>query len=334
MSREVCVTQAFWWTRPFTALTDSVIYSFHMPLFFCLAGWFFYESWRRRGTRGLIYSKVNTVVYPFVLWSLLQGTLEVNLAAYTNGNLSYGEVFSLFWAPRAPFWFLYALFLIFALTALAFRGLQFKGLQFKGLTRHIGVVFAFTALLYVFQDRLALNDPLFYVLDNWFFFMLGVVLSRLLPSLPKDALGRGRIWVATGLAFGAGQYLFHNVWGLTFEDKGIASLLLALVSIVFVLSTARGLARVWQGSSGALAYVGEMSLAIYLMHILAAAATRIFLNILGVDSVMVHLLAGCAVGLLAPLAVAAVVARLELPFVFSMPLSNYAKRSVEVVLDR
>ena len=302
---------------PAFTLADSVIYSFHMPLFFFLSGWFFLRSLDKRGTTGLIFSKLNTVLYPFVLWSIVQGVIEVNLSSYTNGDLSYADIFSMFWAPRAPFWFLYALFLIFVLAALLYRLL--------GERYSLGI-FAGTALLYIFQDMLALNDPLFYVLDNFVFFMFGVVLSRL-PSqgvVSQDSLARSSVWTMTALAFVLGQILFHGV--LTFEDKGMASLLLAFIGIVFTVSTARVLSHILSNyPAKALAFVGSHSLAIYLMHIMAAAATRIALELLGVTAVSVQLVLGCIVGLAAPLLVAELVRRLELPFVFSLPPNVYTR---------
>ena len=94
-------------------LVDSIIYSFHMPLFFFLSGLFFFDSLQKRGRGGLIINKIDTIAYPFIVWSLLQGLFEVALSNYTNGQVTLVEVFSLLWMPRAQFWFLYALFLVF-----------------------------------------------------------------------------------------------------------------------------------------------------------------------------------------------------------------------------
>src|SRR5690554_4443884 len=101
-------------------LVDSIIYSFHMPLFFFLSGLFFYDSLMKRGTGGLIVNKVDTIVYPFIVWSLLQGFFEVALSNYTNGQVTVTEVLSLLWEPRAQFWFLYALFMVFVLSAFVY----------------------------------------------------------------------------------------------------------------------------------------------------------------------------------------------------------------------
>ncbi|SUY94743.1 acyltransferase [Klebsiella pneumoniae] len=55
-------------------LTDSIIYSFHMPLFFFLSGLVFLRNpWIKRGKTSFVISKIDTIVYPYVSWSLLQG---------------------------------------------------------------------------------------------------------------------------------------------------------------------------------------------------------------------------------------------------------------------
>jgi len=46
---------------------DDFIYSFHMPLFFFLSGLFFLHSMNRRGAGGVILSKIDTIVYPYIL---------------------------------------------------------------------------------------------------------------------------------------------------------------------------------------------------------------------------------------------------------------------------
>ncbi|EHT4942411.1 acyltransferase family protein, partial [Vibrio vulnificus] len=46
------------------SVVDSVIYSFHMPLFFFLSGLFCMESFRKRGGTGVLKAKIDTLIYP------------------------------------------------------------------------------------------------------------------------------------------------------------------------------------------------------------------------------------------------------------------------------
>ena len=74
----------------------------------------------RVGAKNLVLNKIDTIFYPFIIWSVIQGSIEVGLSNYTNGNVTVVEVFSMLWEPRAQFWFLYALFIIFIVTSLTY----------------------------------------------------------------------------------------------------------------------------------------------------------------------------------------------------------------------
>ncbi|MEC5044856.1 acyltransferase family protein, partial [Klebsiella pneumoniae] len=97
---------------------DSLIYSFHMPLFFFLSGLFLMKSFQGRGLSYFIFNKVDTILYPYLIWSIIQGLTEFLLSKYTNGNVRLSDVYGLLWHPRAQFWFLYSLFLNFILISL------------------------------------------------------------------------------------------------------------------------------------------------------------------------------------------------------------------------
>ena len=145
-------------------LVDSIIYSFHMPLFFFLSGLFF-DSLQKRGRGGLIINKVDTIVYPFIVWSLLQGLFEVVLSNYTNGQVTLTEVFSLLWMPRAQFWFLYALFLVFLVCTFLYA---------KADRRYFLPFVVLFGVLFVFQQELTINNMTRFILGNTVFFALGV----------------------------------------------------------------------------------------------------------------------------------------------------------------
>ena len=283
---------------------DSIIYSFHMPLFFFLSGLFFFHSLQRRGPACLTANKIDTIVYPYLLWSLIQGLTEVVLSRYTTGSTTLPEVLSL-WDPRVQFWFLYALFLVVLTAILVYRS------DARSL---LAAALAAAAVAYVYQDRIpsALHSD--YVVKNFVFFALGVVFSTV-----KDRLSRNPApWAAMGvLAFVVAQYVFHVELGLLYTDKGVASLLLATVSILAVATVSMFLARI--PVSWVLA-LGSASMAIYVMHILFGSGTRIILSrLLGVEDAVFHLAAGCLAGVLLPMLVLRLAARLGVRGLFEAP---------------
>lgn len=87
----------------------SLIYSFHMPLFFLLSGYFI-NSWLHRPTGIAIKQKVISLLVPYVVWSILQGVLMV--AIHSKSTINRGWK-TLLWIPIEPldqFWFIYAMF--------------------------------------------------------------------------------------------------------------------------------------------------------------------------------------------------------------------------------
>ena len=60
---------------PGPALQNSLIYAFHMPVFFVLAGLFLWPS-IMKGRAHCLKTKVQTVLYPYFLWSLIAGSIR------------------------------------------------------------------------------------------------------------------------------------------------------------------------------------------------------------------------------------------------------------------
>jgi len=289
---------------PLYELVDSIIYSFHMPLFFFLSGLFFLHSLGRRGPAALTANKIDTIVYPYVLWSLLQGLTEVSLSQYTTGTTTLSEVLSL-WDPRVQFWFLYALFLVVLIAILVYRS------EARSL---LAAVLAVSVVAYVYQDRIpsALHSD--YIVKNFVFFALGVWFGTVRDRMLRNPTP----WAAAGVfAFVAAQYVFHVELGLVYADKGVASLLVAAVSILAVTSVSMFLART--PAPWVLA-LGSASMAIYVMHILAGSGARIILaRFLGVEDAAIHLVAGCLAGVLLPMLVLRLSGRLGIRGLFEAP---------------
>ena len=269
-------------------IADSVVYSFHMPLFFWLAGLFAVASCARHGGRGLIADKLVTIGVPYLVWSLAQGLLEVWAGEFTNGTVHYADVMALLWAPRSQFWFLYVLFLCFCLLTIAHHALPRYGV----------IVLTVAALL------------LYGSYDVWHGLWVLPALSRSLvyfcfgmlcgPYLAHDRRSAGAAaLLASVAAFVAAQFVFHDVFGLRHDDYGWAALALGGISIATVVVVSRALAGL---HSGVLLVIGEASMAIYVMHVIVAAGLRVFLmHFAGIEDYAINLVLGIAAGVIVPL---------------------------------
>lgn len=293
-------------------LADSIVYSFHMPLFFFLSGLFFYHSLSKRGAKKLIFNKVDTIVYPYLLWSLLQGGVELVLSNYTNGNVTITEVLSV-WEPRAQFWFLYALFLVVVVSTAIYSFITEK----MSL-----VILLLASLLYINSSILPDLPFLGFVCNNLIFFVLGVAFTK---YNFYDLLSSPAALALTLLSFIAAQYVFHVYLDKVYTQTGIESLILALLSIFFIVSASIAISR---KPNQFLAYLGTSSMAIYLMHILLGSGARVILSkVFAVESAAIHLIIGSLVGLLLPLVACKIITAINIPYVFAAPVSKGLKFS-------
>ncbi|PCK08046.1 MAG: acyltransferase [Alteromonadaceae bacterium] len=287
-------------------LVESIIYTFHMPLFFFLSGLFFYASFLKYGARKFIFRKIDVVVYPYLLWSIFQGLVEAYLSSYTNYIITYSEVFSLLWFPRAHFWFLYALFSVFVFASLIFTFTAKK---------YVLPVFLASIALYMFSRMLPSWVLFDFISDNFVFFMLGIVFSLYAWA---ERMSSKPLLCAIFVAFVVGQAVFHGYFGLNFEYRGFGSLFLASISILTVVS----LSMLFDPKRARLlAFVGSSSMGIYLMHVLAGSGIRVVLkSFLGVESYIVHLILGCGVGIFAPIIALLIIQRFKIPYILSAPI--------------
>ena len=293
---------------------DSVIYTFHMPLFFFLSGLFFYSSIQKKGSLKLVFSKVDTIFYPYVIWSIFQGTVEVSLSSYTNGSVLFSDVFSLLLEPRAQFWFLYSLFFIFILAAVCFFVLNRLA---------IILVFLISLLMHAFAESFFLSVMVNYVLDNFVFFMMGVLFSQY-ASVKKLVTPMSLIFCM--LLFVISQYLFHSDVVINRMYVSLLEFFVVAFSLMLVVSVSYQLSL---KPSKIIIFIGSYSMAIYLMHILVGGAVRILLSrLFFVESYVTHISVGVVMAIVIPLLSVLLIKKYSIPYVFSAPVSTIISSTI------
>jgi len=208
--------------------------------------------------------------------------------------------------PRAQFWFLYALFLVFCVAVLAYRNAK------KTLA---GALLFVSATTYLTQNYYPEQLHIAYVTNNFVFFAAGASAS-LVEQLPWRR-------IATP-AFGAiGGFI--SIWVLiylyripTTPDSSAISLILAFSGISAVVAISVLIAKFVPSS--ALTLVGAMSMQIYLMHIIAGSGLRVFLSKgLGVQDAWIHLALGTIIGVCLPMTATLALNRLGIKALFEPP---------------
>ncbi len=279
------------------ATLDSMIYLFHMPLFFVLAGITFPHTAAKTSAGGFVRSRATRLLLPMLVWTYL--FLGLRIVAGPAANTATGVADLLRW-PLPPYehlWFLWALFLI---QAAAFAGFALHRLAGWAMLAALAVAGPAAMALHLVPEPLVKTfEP---ALSHLPFFAVGALIG--LPLLA----GRWRPWIGwAGLA----------VFALCLVDAGLeprgeterAHFLLVLAAALGLLLAIRG-SRL--GRSRRAASLGRASLFIYLAHTVFSSATRIALLKAGVDDPALHVVLGVAAGIAGPLLLAPLLRRTPL----------------------
>lgn len=259
--------------------SDFAIYTFHMPLFFLLAGM---NSGKGLARGGFLRSKLMTIIYPYFLWSLIQGLVQVVMADSTNTPFHLSDLAAdIVWKPFGQFWFLYALFLchifVFLTTANRLRVALFALAAYL-----VGINFQWGILSQSLQFFL--------------FYAVGLLAAEHLKAVAlrlANPAGIAATFLAAGISIYAASRIgaYSDPWALP----------AAFLGMLLVLQVSALLAR--SNRMRMIELLGLASMPIYLMHILAASGARIVLSKLGITNMYLHLGIGFSLGVLFPLAV-------------------------------
>jgi len=97
------------------------IYSFHMPLFFMLSG-FFFLSCLKLTLKDFICKKITQLILPCLVWAIIYGLITLLGDVIKNQSIEYKLILSNIIDPlRWPFWFLRELFISFMLVFLFYK---------------------------------------------------------------------------------------------------------------------------------------------------------------------------------------------------------------------
>jgi fucose 4-O-acetylase-like acetyltransferase len=272
---------------PYFDYVDPIVYSFHMPLFFVISGYFMAKSVAKRSASTLITSKLHTLMYPYLIWMLIQGFIEFAMSNYTNGNVELWRVFVV-WLPRAHFWFLYVLMLFSVVYIVAANAHP----------RNPIILFFVAILLYCFpvEFESQIYYLYLYIKDNLVFFLFGALFPALITKTThchsRSAILLSLV-VVTLLQTTRLYWMHSESWFMPFVHYSTA-----VSSIALVLQVAGFLSQTKQTFWTQL---GELSMPIYLAHIVFASGLRIVLIKLGIDQPWLHIVVGTVVGIAGPI---------------------------------
>ncbi|RPE08366.1 acyltransferase [Chitinophaga lutea] len=240
---------------------NDMLYSFRIPLFVALSGVFFSRSLLRYGAGQFVINKMNTLLYPYLLWAIIQISLQISFAEYTNSQRTAADYFNILLQPRAldQLWYLFLLFNVSVLYLCI-------SMLLKGHTKWqllIGLILLGLAPLV--KDYSTFYD----IALHYIFFAIGQVSSAwLLNADVQEKLSQGRLLLMLLPVFAALQYYF-----LLHQDMNLyLFLIVAVFGSLFV--TVLSLFLVKHGYLKFLQTIGKYSLYIYLLHVSISSLLR------------------------------------------------------------
>lgn len=252
----------------------NIIYGFHMPLFFFLSG-IFAVKWVQRNFRLALHQKVVSLVIPYFVWTIITGTIMALAQKYTNSGLGVRNILISPIAPFSEYWFLYVLFFIFLVYYIGNRIIGANGLLILSV-----ILFLMRPLIYKY-----------WILDafslNFVFFCIGTKFFTLKKFWTIFQYTKFRLFLVSVL-FIVINILYLKVIGFNnYLYISYSKALTVSCGILLTVYLAQLVEKV-KWLSACLVWLGQASMAVYVMHLIPIAGSRIFaLRFLHINNLVV-----------------------------------------------
>ncbi len=285
-------------------ITDYVIYTFHMPLFFIASGLFVAKTLEKSNFEFLIV-RLKTLLYPYFFWSLLFGFIQIILSgsSATNKGMDVSRLSEIGWNPISPFWFLYALFFCYVITW-----------SLKYLAVEIRIILLILSFIITFYTIGGVRNDIAYGLT---YFTIGILISKrqwlkLIPSGYGATVG----FIGAFLAVALASYYLDVPERLPF-----AAALMGVVATAVACHTIEKKAP-QSHTVKLLIILGQYSLGIYVMHIIVLGFVRtLLLRFFQVTDIAILMIPAILAALTLPVLVQYLLVRFGVNAWFGLPFS-------------
>ncbi len=269
-------------------ISDKLVYSFHMPLFFFLSG-LFVEKSLQKDLKSSFLSKLQLLIYPYVIWSILQGGLNIFMASHTNNATNLFSLLKIVYEPIGQFWFLYVLFFMFLIY-------QVTRKRFNILP-----IWIFSIILYLLSPYLDIFVIKKFVANLVFFISGSLLVSNIDIKTDLQKFLAHKYIISALLGFSALIYILIST-KLPPVYKSLTSIMAAFSGIYITVYLSNKIADFKKAYF--IKRLGELSLVIYLVHVFATSGSRIVLyKLFQVEDIYTHIVFGTLLGIVFPICV-------------------------------
>ena len=241
-------------------LMRAIIYSFHMPVFFFVAGYFMHIP-LKEGFQNFIKDKSIRLMVPYFTIGILYFPFKLALSKFANQQINAQDIWKIFIGinPDGELWFLYCLFFISILIAFFVKRVNF------GLLLISFIVGIFSDVLNIFSVSM-ISKILYYQ----FFYILGLYIKK---YMLLDHMKSTVIALISMVIFIVGNYaLLHDI---------NAFKIVTLITAVSGINITHYIANQIQSKVGLyktlLVFLGTVSMDIYIFSDIVKIPFRIVL---------------------------------------------------------
>ena len=291
-----------------SAVSEHYIYIFHMPLFFFLAGLFVARS-AHRTLREYLLNKASVIVYPYILWSLLEGATQVLASRFTNNHFYIIDLIKIIYQPIDQYWFLYVIFLMY---------MAYWFLYHRGISNNTILLFAIMlCTLQAFKLNIATWD----VFSSFSTFLIYFALGAKAAEISFFSKLRMLSWISLAALTVLGYVLIAAAVAVNLSDLPLLHTAFAMAGTIATITLAMLLSSSSASSSARI--LGIYSLEIYVAHTIFAAGAQILMHkALGYSGPLLHVIVGTAAGICFPILLAKWGPKVGLPYLFTWSRSR------------
>ncbi|MBB4407517.1 acyltransferase family protein [Agrobacterium radiobacter] len=285
---------------------DYAIYTFHMPFFFFVSGLFF--SGQDTTPKDFSAKIAKNIAYPYILWSMLHGSLMVVMGrlGLTNTTIDFTRVLEILWSPISPFWFLYSLFFC-----------QLASHVFVWVPALVRVAFALILFIFFYLQGQQVPWDIAY---GFIYFTLGVFAKQYGFQQKRYTMP---LFLALLTAFAISTYFS---WQIEIPER--FPFLSAALGIVVIVAISQALVIRESPISSILNALGQLSVGIYVMHIIAIGFGRaVAVKLLHVTDIASLLAITTIIGVALPAIVQMAAIRFGIHEWVALPASAYRRHN-------
>jgi fucose 4-O-acetylase-like acetyltransferase len=305
---------------PFLEYINVFFFGFRMPLFFIASGIFISGSMRKRGLGAYSKNRVQSILYPMLVWGIIQISLQMLFSDHTNSEVSPIYYLYLLIDPRATgqFWYLNALFCVGIIYAVLKVKLKFN------VKHQLLLGLGLYALCAYFNHHGTEVGFLGDILKYYLFFAIGDAISGfMLEDKTASWFTSWKLIIPLLAAFITIQYFFTKInmaeGSNYYVENHMPIFFLAVALVGCAMSIAVSFSLKKHDSGKWLRVVGYNSVHIYCMQIIAMSVARLVLvKIIGITYVPVLALLILACGLLIPMIFYNICLRLNMWWLFTL----------------